>query len=242
MADKDNVHAGHREKRKKTFLYNRGFKGWQEHEVLEYLLFYALPRVNTNIIAHQLIDACGGFERVFTAPRSLLKSVDGVGDKVCDYLYMIGGLIEYCRELDVREKNMIAPGKSLKYFKNLFRGKTREHMYMICLDIQGNVIREKLLSEGNFETTDINIINIIRTAVSADAAYVVLAHNHPSGALEPSIPDITVTHVVEDALKSVGIGLRDHIIVTNEGCIGIKEYEKNKGEKRIIHKFGKDIT
>lgn len=210
--------------------------------MLEYLLFYALPRVNTNIIAHKLIDACGSLEEVFTAPRSRLKSVEGVGDKVCDYLYMIGGLLEYCRELEVREKDMITPGKSLKYFKNLFRGKTREHLYMICLNVRGEIIREKLLSEGSFQTTDINVINIVRTAINADAAYVMLAHNHPSGALEPSVPDITVTHVVRDALKSVGIGLREHIIVTDEGCIGVLEYEKSKDKERIIHKFGKDIT
>ena len=150
---------------------------------------------------------------------------------------MIGGITEYCRELELREKNISSPGKTMKYFKNLFRGKTREHMYMVCLDIQGNIIREKLLSEGNFETTEINIMNVVRTAVSADAAYVMLAHNHPNGALEPSIPDITVTHLVEDSLKSVGIGLKEHIIVTDKGCIGIKEYEKSEDKERITHKF-----
>lgn len=236
MADNKNAHAGHREKRRENFLRGKSFEYWQPHEVLEYLLFYALPRVDTNVIAHRLIEVCGGFEQVFTSPRGLLKSVEGVGDKACDYIYMLGGFMKYFNEYQIREKEKIAPGTSLDVFRSLFHGATREKLYLISVNSKGEIISKRLMSEGNVEATDVNIANIVKAAAASDAVTVVLAHNHPNGSLEPSVPDVTITEVVEKSLAAAGIGLRDHIIVTDKGCVSIKDFIKN-GDKRKIHKF-----
>ena len=235
MATK-NVHAGHRENVRQRFKRDNDFQNWQEHEVLEFLLFYALPRIDTNVIAHNLINECGGFGGVFTASESQLKSVEGVGDKVCDFIKTLSSFANYYNVHNLSKSTMLDSKVSIGYFRNLFYGKKTECLYMICLDVRGRIINKKLLSEGGFESTDVNIINIIRTAAACNAANVILAHNHPSGELAPSNPDIIVTRAVEKALKQIGVNLTEHVIATDEGCMGIKEM-KSLGNKRKIYKF-----
>ena len=123
MSEPKNVHAGHREKLRKKFLKNKDFSNMEEHEILELLLFYALPRVNTNIIAHELINECRGLDRVFTAPREQLKAVDGVGDKVCDYIDILSAFVRYCNSYEVTDMSKLKSDNVIKYFKNLFYGR-----------------------------------------------------------------------------------------------------------------------
>jgi len=215
---KKNLHAGHR-KRMREEYEAKGFEDKPEHIVLEYMLNLALPRVNTNDIAHELINKCGGFANVFRASKKQLTDVYGVGDKVAEYLQMLGEFVHYYngKRFEINRKTLDSSNCE-QYLLDIFDGKSREHFYVICLDSNNRVISKADMSQGTFDRIDINVQEIVRYALTCDAAYVVLAHNHPSGILEASNADVVSTQSIQRILQICDIKLYDHIIVANGKC------------------------
>ncbi len=222
MADR-NVHKNHRQRMRREF-YQTGFKSWHEHIVLEYILYPSIPRRDTNEIAHRLINRCGSFVNVFTSSKELLMSVDGVGEGTADYLCMLGELIKYHTDKKYNNKRLeLNSGECEKYLMNLFSDKKQENFYLICLDGGNRILHQEMLFEGGLEATEIDSGRILRIAVRSGAASVVFAHNHPSGVAKPSYTDIETTLKLEAKLRVVGIGLLDHIIVTDLGCASMRD-------------------
>ncbi len=220
---KDNVHTGHRERMRREFK-NGGFKNWEPHKVLEYLLFYAIPVADTNETAHNIIDSCGSFNDVFHASREQLISISKVGNKTADYICMLGEFVKYYNKMRYSDDAFVLDGDTAQeYFLDLFDGMKRENLYMICLDSKNKIIYKECVFEGTFESLDVDMTRILRIAVKCDATYVVLAHNHPSGILKPSQADIMTTQMINKVLSMGGIKLIDHIIVAGGKCISLAD-------------------
>lgn len=218
----NSIHKNHRKRMREDFR-KTGFKPWQPHIVLEFLLYYAIPRRNTNDIAHELINKCGGFMNVFSASREQLMSVDHVGEAAADYIMMLGEFMEYCNEMRIKNKEFVLDSRTCEeYFINLFDGKKQEYFYMICLDAKNRIIHQDMLFEGSIESTEIDAGKIVRIAVNSKAACVVFAHNHPSGVAKPSYADVEATQIIEKKLRVVDIGLLDHIIVADKKCVSMR--------------------
>ncbi len=217
-----NLHSGHRARMRKDFSLN-GFSNWHEHNVLEFILHKGLPRVDTNEIAHKLINECGGFAEVFRAPKEQLTSVMGIGNETAEYIHMLGEFVHYYNGVRFDINRLVLDSETCEgYMLNLFDGKEREYFYMICLDARSRIIYRELLFEGSFESMDVDISKIIRVAVKCDASYVVFAHNHPSGIAIPSNADIVSTRTIERSLAMCGIKLLDHIIVVDGKCVSMR--------------------
>lgn len=220
--EKKNNHAGHRARMRETFKKN-GFDGWQMHQVLEYLLFEVIPRADTNDMAHELINNCGGFSNVFHASQKQLKGVDGVGDKTAEYIHMLGEFVKYYNTVKYNRKSFVLDSETCEnYMLDLFEGKSRECFFMICLDPQYHILNSEQVFEGSFESMDVDIAKIIRIAIKSEAKYVVFAHNHPSGIALASNADIVSTKAVERALYLSGVTLLDHIIVADGKCLSMR--------------------
>ncbi len=219
---KKNVHEGHRKRMKEDFKLT-GFEGWQDHKVLEYILHTCLPRIDTNEMAHELIDECGGFANVFRMKKEKLMNVYGVGEKVAEYLHMLGEFVHYYNGKRYDPNRLVLDSENCKeYMLDLFDGKEREYFYEICLDSQNRIIAKAMMSEGGFDSLDINLEKMIRFAMQADASRVVLAHNHPSGVLKASNADIVTTQTIYRAFQVCGLVLLDHIIVAGGDCISLR--------------------
>lgn len=219
---KKNLHAGHRERMREDFR-NGGFKNWHEHKVLEFLLQRVIPRADTNEMAHLLINECGGFAEVFRAPKEKLTDVMGVGGETAFYIQELGEFVRYYNGVRFDINRMTLDGETCAdYLLNLFDGLERENFFMICLDAQSRILYKRRIFEGNFESLDVDITQIVRLAVKCDASFVVLAHNHPSGIAKASNADIVSTKAIERALTLAGIRLLDHIVVANGKCVSIK--------------------
>ncbi|MCH5209940.1 MAG: hypothetical protein J1F01_03145 [Oscillospiraceae bacterium] len=133
MSD-ENIHKGHR-KRMREKVRKNGLDSLQEHEILEYILYYSIPRINTNEIAHKLIKKCNGFANVFKAPDEVLRSVDKVGENTISHLHMLDEFARYYTKAMSGAHRLKLNGKNCEeYLMNLFNGETRELFYMICLD------------------------------------------------------------------------------------------------------------
>ena len=213
--NKSQMHNGHR-RRISQKCKIMGFEFLAEHEQLEKILFAVIPRGNTNEIAHKLIDRFGSIYGVLSAEVDNLEEVDGVGKRTAEFLSDLLPLFGVVERLVMKEKGIVAldtEDKIGEYAKTLFYDKSVENLYMVCLNSGNQVIRFDKISEGIHTSTDISVHKIVRTAVSAEASGVILAHNHPGGTLEPSFQDCVLTREIDAALNVIGVKLKAHIIV-----------------------------
>lgn len=231
-----NNHKGHRKRMREDFEKG-GFKTWQKHKVLEYLLYNVIPVADTNDIAHNLIKECGGFVNVFHTSKKRLMSIDGVGEKTADYICSLGEFIQYYNTEKYNTDVFVLNSEtSENYLCNLFDGKNRECCYMICLDLKNRIINQEMLFEGSFESVELDVAKVLRSVVKSDASQVVFTHNHPSGILKPSNADLVTTQALEHTLFFAGIKMLDHIIVADGKCMSILPYLKGSGMNAKINR------
>lgn len=215
MAEKGkgkSIHAGHRTRMTERFL-KEGIEGFAEHEVLEIYLYNILPRTDTNLLAHQLIDRFGSFAAVCDAPMSSLMQVEGVGERTAAYLKMLPGVVRtYCiSQIDhLRVINSTEDAGNI--LMPYFIGCTNEEFRMISLDSAGRVLGMTLIGEGNLDHSTVDVRKIVETAIMYRATKVVLAHNHPRSVALPSGEDILCTKTIMQALKLINVAVIDHLV------------------------------
>ncbi len=221
---KENVHANHRERVKKKFA-DFGFDSWYEHEVLEMMLFYVIPRCDTNPIAHALLKEFGTLSGVLDADVENLKKVSGVGENAAIYISALGKLQSvYNRSKWNDAKSVFGNSTSAGlYCADFIGNETEEVLALVCLDTQKCVKKRTILSRGVIDKVHIDIRKIVENVVSVNAKHIVLCHNHPSGVLKPSYEDIEMTKNILQALKPLEIELIDHIIVSGKGFTSMAE-------------------
>ena len=226
MANEPNkkpLHAGHRARmREKMAAF--GTEGFADHEILEMLLYYAVPRGDTNAIAHRLLDRFGKFHNVLDAPVSELIKVEGVSKSTATFLAMFRQMNRYYeknRAEDIRIVPTTADcGRLLVPY---FRGLCEEVVYLLCLDAKCKVLCCKKVGEGGLNSVALSIRRIVEVAMAAGASSVVLAHNHPTGLAVPSAEDVQTTKRLAQALDLVEIILADHIVVSGEDFVSLLE-------------------
>ena len=209
---KKSIHAGHRE-RIRNRLKNEGLTSFSEHEVLELLLTYAIPRIDVNPLAHELIARFGRLSNVLEADPSELLQVKGMGENAALLLTMMPQLVRYYQMNALGERPVIINTADAKaYCAPLFVGAHEEHIYMVCLNQKGNVLHLSLLQTGTIDEVPLYPRTVVETALRHNAHSVILAHNHPSGAAQASQADIDTTKNIAFALQAIGIKLSDHLI------------------------------
>ena len=209
----ENIHQGHREKMRQRFLKS-GLEGFADHEALELLLYYAIPRRDTNELAHRLLKQFGSLRGVLSAPVQELACVSGVGQQAALLMGMVPML---CRRAAQREKEQILNSVDAcgAYFTELLGSSRREMLWQVCLDGKGKVLSSRCLAVGDVSMAAVSVRQVVEYALRAGAVGVVLAHNHPSGVALPSQEDIATTRLIRDALRTMNIQLVDHIVVAD---------------------------
>lgn len=222
MADKvQSIHAGHRERIRER-LRTAGLNAFSDHEVLELLLTYAIPRQDVNPLAHELIAAFGSLNAVLDAHESELMRVKGMGKSAALLLTMMPQLMSRYQMSALGERPVIVTLKDAKnYCAPLFIGASEEHIYMICLDQAGHVLRRTLLHTGTVDQVTLHPRTVVETAIRHSAHAVILTHNHPSGMAEASQADLDITRRISTALYMIGIKLVDHLIFAGGSTFSI---------------------
>ncbi len=216
MADK-NIHSGHR-KRVKANVIKNGFSQLEEHKLLELMLFYSIPRDDTNELAHRLIDEFGSLEDVFRANVEQLKKVDGVGENTAVMIAAVGEV--FCRMSQNKrsKKRVYKNTDDLKELAvSLLKDENVEKVVLMCFDASKKLKRVAVISNGDEVSTEIDLKEIIKILVDSDSSVAVLAHNHPNSTAEPSAYDIDSTRTICVTLRKIGYALADHIIVGEDG-------------------------
>ncbi len=221
MANNESIHTGHRQRVRKRFL-EEGLDSFNEINALELLLFYCVPRKDTNELAHRLLDYFGSYCNVLNASYAELKKVDGVSDHIATYLNLQGAAVRYY--LVNRKLSGTVVETTADYGELLlshFTGRLNETVFLLCLDAKCKVLCCREISEGSVNAASISMRKIVDAALSSNATSVVLAHNHPSGLAFPSAEDIQTTQRVAKALDAVDVILVDHIIVADGDFISL---------------------
>lgn len=216
------IHDGHRDKMRRRFL-STGLDGFADHEALELLLYYAIPRRDTNPIAHALIERYGSLSAVLTAPVEDLRKVEGIGESAAILLKIVPQISRKASLAAAGETVMNTADQAGEYLLELFSGAGREMLYQLCLDQKGKLLACKRLSEGSANSTEVNIRLLAENAILTSASGVILAHNHPSGIALPSQDDFNTTEHARAALNTVGVALLDHIIVADGDFVSMAD-------------------
>lgn len=217
------IHKGHRERLKSTFLKN-GLANLEPHNALEIILTYSIPRRDVNELAHRLIKEFGSFDKVLEADYERLLAVEGVGEHTATHLKLLLESYRYYEQQKNREAFFATSADAaINYARSLFVGETKEFCYLLCFDANMKLIKCAKVSEGSLTATPISVRRVVEIATANKAVSVILAHNHPGGPATPSGEDIATTKKIISALHLIGTELSDHIIVGSRQAVSMAQ-------------------
>ena len=217
------IHDGHRQRLKDRFR-QEGLDKFDEIQVLELLLFYAIPQRDTNPLAHRLLDHFGSLAQVLEAPVEELEKISGVGANAATLLSLTTALARYYMVNRGTQTAILTSTEMCgDYLLPHFVGRRNETVFLLCLDAKCKVLCCKEVGEGSVNSASVPIRRIVEMALSLNATSVVLAHNHPSGLALPSGEDVQTTRRLAVALDAVDITLADHIVVADDDYVSMAQ-------------------
>ena len=217
------LHHGHRERMRDKYL-RHGYEHFADHELLELILFYAIPRRDTNEIAHHLLNRFGCLHAVFNAPIAELESVPGMGRSAAVLIHLFMDTYRVIEKDKIKNTSYLNNIHDLgKYIALYFYNVKNEKVILLCLDGKKKVLSCSCVFEGSFNAAQISIKRVVEIAVNMNATFIVIAHNHPNGFAVPSEQDIDTTGRLESALAGIGVILLDHLIFGDNDFISFSE-------------------
>ena len=205
------IHNGHRSRMRNKIL-NDELENFPPHEILETLLFYCIPRRNTNPLAHKLLDHFSSLKNILDADYPELKRCGIISEQTAFYLYFIGKLIKYYNITFENKKIVFKNLNDYKdYLNNYFKKLDNEIMVLLFLDCSNKLIGSKKI-EGNKSEVLVTPKKIVELAIHSDCKKLIIAHNHPNNNCKPSVADRNLTLAVHNALNLIDVELLDHLI------------------------------
>ena len=215
----ENLHEGHRQRVYESASKDALLDTFSDVEALEYVLFAALPRVNTNEIAHRLLNAFGSLDGVFAASIKDLEKIRGMSQRVAYFLKAIPAIARKSHLSRVKPETIKSIPAALDYLKIHFEYIYTECMYVMSLDLSDRLLGVDCVTAlGTATSNTISLAGIIDSVCRHHASKIIIAHNHPGGVMQPSHQDIATTDMVIDSLAAMDVVLVDHLIFTPEDC------------------------
>lgn len=225
------IHDGHRDRLRQRFLAE-SLDGFTDIQVLELLLFYCIPRRDTNPIAHELLNQFGTLAQVMDASVEELAKVKGMGEYAAAFLHLIPQAGKsYLLSRAANGKVLPTLESCVDVLQPFFCGEKSESVYMLCLDAQSRMLCCKKISQGDVNSAHLSIRKIVQIALDVNASCVLLAHNHPGGIAVPSYADIQATMDIAEVLKSVNVDFMDHVVLGGDDYVSLKQSGYIRKEK-----------
>ena len=216
-------HEGHRQRMKERFLQN-GLESLSGHEVLELLLYYALPYRDTNDLGHRLEDDFGSLVNVLDASPVDLQRVEGVTPHVATLLTLCGQLAHRYQKERYAVGQLLHTTAALgRFLIPYFAGKKEESVMLVSMDNRGKLLNATRIFEGSVNSSQFNYRMAVQQALRDNATVVVLAHNHPNGHALFSEADKNTTRAFAQVLELMDIQLLDHIVVSETDFVSMAE-------------------
>jgi DNA repair protein RadC len=214
--------VGHRQRLRKRFLQS-GLDGFLDYEIIELLLTLGTPMRDCKSMAKEAIKHFGGIYKVLEAPDKELQKIKGIGPSNIFGLKLFQAISERLAKEKISKKILFNSPKAVADYLQLSIGcEKEEHFVMLHLDSRLGLIKEDI-SIGTLNASLVHPRELFKKAIQANAAQVIIAHNHPSGDPTPSPEDIALTRHLTEAAKVLEIEILDHIIVTRNSFSSLKE-------------------
>ena len=215
------IHDGHRGRLREQFNQH-GLDSFNDITALELLLFYSVPRKDTNEIAHRLLGHFGSLHDVFNASLEELMEVPGISFNSAVLISLLPQLMKKVEMSKVSGmKTINSVSDAAEYFIPRFMNERDELLLILCLDSKNNIICCREIARGTVNSVDANSRRIVEMALKHKAVSVILAHNHPRGVAVPSREDDHTTQYIYKALRLVGINLDDHLIIADDNYFSL---------------------
>ena len=216
------LYTGHRQRLRERFRKG-GTDALPDYELLELILFRALPRRDTKDLAKRLIARFGSFAEVVNAPEGRLKEVSGVGDTVVTELKLISAAAVRILKSEISNRIALSSwNEVLAYLKAAQGFEQVEQFRILFLDKRNHLIADEVQGKGTVDHTPVYVREVVKRALELSACAIVLVHNHPSGDPTPSRADIDMTKMIADAARPLGIVVHDHVIVGRNSHTSMK--------------------
>ncbi|MGB3314717.1 MAG: DNA repair protein RadC [Albidovulum sp.] len=213
----------HRQRLRARFM-DGGAQALPDYELLELILFRAIPRQDVKPLARRLLDRFGDFNRVLSAPQHRLVEVDGVGDAVVQELKIIEAAAHRLARAKVMNRAVLSSWDALlDYCRTSMAHRETEQFRILFLDRKNVLIADEEQARGTVDHVPVYPREVVKRALELNASALILVHNHPSGDPTPSEQDITVTSQVQDAAGVMGIALHDHLIIGKSRDVSFRE-------------------
>ena len=224
-----NTHSGHRERMRSRYLNAGNLDGFDEHQILEMLLFYAIPRKDTNEIAHKMIKEFGSLEILINSAPEAIANRTGVTLNTAVLVSMVGDIKNLCKTKALRGVKLKTAEQVKEYCAGLFKKDLMEEVfYVVCLDAERRVIAPIEVARGGESQVTIRLSALISQIGVLGARYAVCTHNHPHKIKKFSMDDMDTTIKLRAGLASYKIKLMDHILVCGEETVSMSETKKFK--------------
>lgn len=221
-AEEKPSHLGHRQRLRKRFM-DGGGAAVADYELLELILFLAVPRQDTKPIAKALIDRFGSFSSAVAAPAPALLEIKGMGEAAVTALKTVAAGAERLAREEAADAPVLSSFKAVVDYCRIAMARLPvEQFRVLFLDKQNVLIHDEVQGEGTIDQTPAYPREVVRRALEVGATAVILAHNHPSGDPTPSRADVEMTKAIAKAGKAVGVEVLDHVIVGRKGHVSLK--------------------
>ena len=213
---------GHRERLRERFL-QAGNDALSDYEMLELVLFRAIPRRDVKPLAKELIKIFGSYAEVVSAPVLRLKEVKGLGEAAITELKIVHAAASRLARGQVKRKEILSSWNAvLDYCRTAIAFSDKEQFHILFLDKRNQLIADETQQTGTIDHTPVYPREVVKRALELSATAIILVHNHPSGDPTPSRADIQMTQAIATAARSLDIELHDHIIVGKQGHASFK--------------------
>ncbi|MBL8847898.1 MAG: DNA repair protein RadC [Hyphomicrobium zavarzinii] len=211
------LYSGHRQRLRDRFR-KAGGDALPDYELLEMVLFRAIPRRDTKDLAKRLLARFGSFAQVVNAPDARLKEISGVGDAVITELRLIRAAALRLMRSEIASGPLLSSWTQvLDYLKAVQGYEHREQFRILFLDKKNHLIADEIQGQGTVDHTPVYVREVVKRALELSSTAIILVHNHPSGDPTPSRADIDMTRMIVDAGRPLGVQVHDHVIVGRGG-------------------------
>ena len=195
-------------------LTRSGAQAMADYELLELVLFRAIPRQDVKPLARRIIETFGSFNAALSAPPERLKAVMGIGDAVIGEMKIVEAAAHRLAQSRVIDRQAIAGWDALvRYCRTSMAHRETEQFRILFLDTKNVLIADEAQAKGTVDHVPVYPREVVKRALELNASAIILVHNHPSGDPTPSDADIAVTRQIKDAAETLSITLHDHLVI-----------------------------
>ncbi|HEY1720716.1 MAG TPA: DNA repair protein RadC [Magnetospirillaceae bacterium] len=215
-------YLGHRQRLRDRFQKG-GADALADYELLELILFLAIPRRDVKPLAKALLKEFGSLQGVLGAEVGRLADFEGLNENAAVTLKVVAAAARSMTREQVIQRNVLTSwDKLIEYCRTALAHEPTERFHLLFLDRKNTLIADEVQQEGTIDHTPVYPREVVKRALELNASAIIMVHNHPSGDTAPSRADIEMTKRVRDALSAVNIALHDHLVIGRAGHTSFK--------------------